>query len=129
MATRVHVPTVTRQVPGTDIMVERYQIITTNIIIYCAFEPLTRVDNGYSHHMISTINGQWMGEVGSGPLPTIIDKLPAYSTERSIAYRAWRRTEVNRAHAAILAVFPEAHLGHSISDDSTEIQSKVCYID
>lgn len=99
-----------------DIAVQRYNIISTPFWVYQALEPMT------THKSISTIdrecgkcehNGRrydWFGKIGSRALPADIDALPV-NEARFAACDAWRKGEYARAHAAIIAAFPEAAQG------------------
>jgi hypothetical protein len=85
-------------------LVRRHTIIGTNIHIYRVWAPR----NG--HGTITTINGAWMGRVGTEALPAALDALP-YGAERCAAVRAWQQAQYDAAYAAILAAHPEAAAG------------------
>lgn len=81
-------------------------IHVTNLIgsetrIASAWEPYA------GHSTIMSLDGERMGRVGTEPVPAELDALPARSTERMDAVRAWQRERDERAYAAILAERPE----------------------
>ena len=107
-------------------VVSRYRIITTNIWVYEAREPMTTHRAMMSiHHpngaLISSATfGErrydWFGSIGSQDLPPEIEALPR-GEGRVAACKAWRESEAHRAHEAILSAFPEAAHGEKRGAD------------
>lgn len=104
--------------------VKRYQIATTALVIYAAYEPTGprlggdgRVLTPWSHHSVTRIDDVYFGHVGTADLPDELNALPGLSRERSDAVGAWYKSEWARAHALILQAFPEAASGRRSDGD------------
>jgi hypothetical protein len=98
--------------PATDIRVTATDIIGTGIRVFSAWEP-SKIGTG-GHGTIRSFDGAapgWFGRVGTGPLPSDLDALPAYSDERIAAVSSWLLSEYDRAYAAIMEQHPEAGSG------------------
>jgi hypothetical protein len=97
---------------ANGLIVERYNIIGTRRWVYDAWEPSER--NGempFSHSTIRTVDGRWMGRIGTRRLPAELEALPAYSSERARAVGAFHEAQYEEAYAAIIAAFPAAEHG------------------
>jgi hypothetical protein len=64
-------------------------------VVYQAWER----DRG--HSTTTLIGAAWFGRVGTAPLPTGLEALPAYSDERVLAVSAWHQAEYARAYRLI----------------------------
>jgi hypothetical protein len=99
------------------VIVKRYSIICSPTVVYSAWEP----QNG--HHTVTTINGVWMGRIGTDKLPNELEALRPMSQERSDRVRPWIAQTYERGYENILAAFPHlAEIEHR--SDMGEITTK-----
>ena len=87
-------------------IVERVEIIGTEIVKYHAWEP-SEVQG--PHGTIATFDGHpgWYGAVDTLHPPECFARLPSFSEERSAAVRAWYESRYHMAKALIYAAYPE----------------------
>lgn len=88
--------------------VRRTRIITTDMVIYSAWLEIVGAIHESPAHSITTdgVTGAWLGRIGCDVPKERYDHLPAYSRERSEAYRAAQEERHRIAYAAIYAVYP-----------------------
>ena len=106
----------------SGVVVVRYRIIGTSMVIHKAYEPtvlsgLNWEEGKPAHSSLTSFDeyrhehGVFYGEVGSRRLTPELDSLPAMTQERSEAVKAYHRTNYARAFDSILAAFPDARHG------------------
>jgi len=92
-------------------VVQKYQIIGTYGWTFEAGVPVQSFsDSGYGSFTRDE-SGNLLAQLGSERLPKDIDDLPAYSHERSVAFRAWLDEKCENAYSKIVEAFPEAAVG------------------
>ena len=87
------------------LIVQRYSILTTPIVMHVVYEPATNYPNR-THSTITWIDGQPFGSYCSAELPAEIEALPTPSQERLDATVAWWQTRSAEAAATIAQAFP-----------------------
>jgi len=93
-----------------DKVVKKYSILTTNLVVYEAWEPSPSTITA-AHRTITTMQGEWYGRIGSRNLPPEVEYLPAGSNERIYAVGKWHEDQYEEAYKLILQAFPEAEGG------------------
>jgi len=96
----------TRSLEG-GVVVKRYNIITTDLWCYRAYEPSSIMG---AHSTITTIDGKWYGEIGSRRLPGWMDAMPS-GDERSRVVGEYIEANYEQEYALIVRAFPEAANG------------------
>lgn len=104
------------RITETGIIVKRSRILSSQIVVYTAWERQGALSD-HSHQTITTIDGAWYGTVGSRRDDSTFRHLPGGSDERIAAVRAHYNACYAEAHAAILAVFPEAANGRRVGGE------------
>jgi len=88
---------------GNGVIVRRYSILSSPTVVYDVFEPKA------GHSTITTIDGRWMGRIGTGSLPSELESLTPMSKERQYRVSEWLKEQYQRAYDLILIAYP--HLG------------------
>lgn len=102
-----------------NVIVNRFQVIGTNYIVYQAWEPCPSIMN--AHSSITHFGDALYGKITSRPLPEHFKAMMPGSNERSKAVREWYQSLYAESIAAILAKYP--HLdGADIRIDDGEIE-------
>lgn len=85
------------------IIIKRTRIMTTNFLVYSAWEPSPN-----RNHSTIQSNGsdRWFGRIGTAELPPALAKLRPFSDERLEEVRRFYADEYARAYRAILAEYP-----------------------
>lgn len=96
-------------------IIQRYSILTTDILVYSAWEPSTITGR---HSTITSLNNKWYGRIGSRLLPPDINKIP-FGPERLAAVEKWHKDQYQEAYSLIIEAFPEAKTGHRDMGDIT----------
>ncbi|MDP2730341.1 MAG: hypothetical protein Q8O55_07655 [Dehalococcoidales bacterium] len=91
-----------------DKVVNKYNIIGTNLVVYNAWEPSSITGK---HSSITTVDEKWYGKIGTSHVPPALDALPAGSDERIKAVHAYFEEEYAEAYRLIVEAFPEAATG------------------
>jgi hypothetical protein len=89
-----------------SVYVHRYSILSTDCVVYAAYERLA----GHSSMTTHPALGVWIGEIHSRPLSANVDALPV-GPARFAACDAFRAANDVESYKAILAVYPEAASG------------------
>lgn len=91
------------------VWVHRYSILTTNCVVYAAYEASEGGAASRTHSSLMSHGGTWLGELTSRRLPDAVEALKG--TVRYDACDAFRAANRTEAYAAIVAAFPEAAEG------------------
>lgn len=75
------------------------------VAVFEAYEPSAVMGK---HHVITTFDGAWYGQIGSRFIPAEIEALRGGSPERLAACDAYRAAQRAEAYALIREAFPEA---------------------
>lgn len=87
----------------TTIVIKRTRIMTTNRLVYSAWEPSPDFNHSTIWHNGSD---RWFGRIGTAELPPALTKLRPFSDERFEEVRRFYADEYARAYNAILARHP-----------------------
>lgn len=90
-----------------NIIVKRFRIIGTNLIIYEAWEPSELMGR---HSTVTFIGGKVWGRIGTDPDQSLFEHLPV-GDDRSEAVRKAYQQRYQVAYDAIVEAFPEADAG------------------
>lgn len=85
------------------IIIKRTPILTTNRVVYSAWEPSPNWNHSTIWHNGSD---RWFGRIGTAELPPALAKLRPFSDERLEEVRGFYAEEYARAYNAILAEYP-----------------------
>jgi hypothetical protein len=88
----------------TTRIIQRFRVITTNTIVYQAWEPGTLMGR---HSTVTFFDGRCFGRIGSDPDGSIYDGIPV-GAERSAAVKRAYDERYAVAYEAIIRAFPEA---------------------
>ncbi len=102
-------------------LIQRFRILGTTTWVHQAWAPVAQLI-GAPYTTLTHLSDQWWGRLGSERhLPAELEALPALSSERSQAARAWRDAQDERAYALIARAFPEPAAGRrSMGEVNTE---------
>jgi hypothetical protein len=103
-------------------VVEKYGIIGTTATVYRAYRPSSAMGN---HSSITTIGGEWYGDVATERPPFDVDTLPPRSTERFVAVSNWYAAKYEEAYRLIFSAYPEArcHGARGYRQDMGSVES------
>ena len=99
-------PIVDDTVAVGSVVVRRYSVIGTNLVIIDAYEPYDHYHYG-SHSSYTHMFGLTYGKVGTRRLPKELEDLPKMSDKRIEAVKAYHESEYARARACITEAYPE----------------------
>lgn len=100
-----------------DKIVQKYNIIGTNLVVYNAWEPSSVMGK---HSSITFIEGKCYGQIGHRFMSPEIEALPAGSKERIEAVQKAYDEQYQEAYRLIVEAFPEAASGsRSMGDIET----------